>query len=120
MPDGDGTVRITLKDVYQQQQSLEKSLGDSLANLNLTMTQIKSHIDNQDQRNVAADQLHAEHGARIAAMQTILDQAQPVVTKTDFETRIRSLERFKYMLLGSVVVINIALGVIEYLLTHHP
>ena len=116
--DTDGTVRITLKDVYQQTQSLEKSLSDSLATLNLTMTQIKSHIDSQDQRNTAADQLHVEHGARLSAIQTILDQAQPVTVQADHETRLRSLERFKYTLFGAIVVINGAAAFIEYLLSH--
>jgi len=119
MPDSAGTVRITLKDVYQQTQSLEKSLYDSLATLNLTMTQIKSHIDSQDQRNAAADQLHVEHGTRLTTVEAILQQAQPITVHNDQETRLRSLERFKYTLLGAVIVINAAAAYIEYLLTHH-
>ena len=115
----DGLVRITLKDVYQQTQSLEKSLSDSLSALNLTMTQIKAHIDGQDRRNTAADQLHVEHGARLTAVEGILQQAQPISTKADVEIRLRSLERFKYTLLGAVIVINGAAAFIEYLLTHH-
>jgi hypothetical protein len=114
----DGTVRITLKDVYQQTQSLEKSLSESLSALNLTMTQIKSHIDGQDQRNAAADQLHVEHGARLTSLEATVNQAQPVKVQADFEARIRSLERFKFTLLGAVIVINGAAAFIEYLLTH--
>src|SRR5262244_3301201 len=104
--ESDGQVRITLKDVYQQTQSLEKSLSDALSALNLTMQSIKSHIEQLDTRNAAADQIHVEHSARISGIQTIIDQAQPVATRTDFETRIRSLERFKFTLLGAVIVIN--------------
>jgi predicted component of type VI protein secretion system len=114
----DGQVRITLKDVYQQTQQLEKSLSDSLAALNLTMTQIKAHIAAQDQRNTAADLLQAEHGTRLTAIEATLNQSQPVATHQDQENRIRSLERFKYMLLGAVIVVNTGAAYIEYLLRH--
>jgi len=115
---GDGQVRITLKDVYQQTQSLEKSLGDALTTLNLTMQQIKSHIEALDTRNAAADLIHAEHAARLAAAESVLQQAQPVRTQQDHEVRLRSLERFKYTLLGAVVVVNGAADWIFYLLAH--
>lgn len=114
--DTEGTVRITLKDVYQQTQSLEKSLSDSLATLNLTMTQIKSHIAGQDTRNAAADQIHAEHGIRLTTIEAIVAQAQPV----QLGARVASLEKFKYLLLGAIIVLQAAIGVAEYLLAHKP
>ena len=79
---------------------------------------IKGYIDQQDTRNAAADQLHVEHGARLAAAEAILQQSQPVAMN-DFEIRMRSWERFKYTLLGAVVVVNALLGVIEDYATHH-
>ena len=117
--DSDGQVRITLKDVYQQTQSLEKSLGDALSALNLTMQQIKGHIEQLDSRNSAADQIHVEHAARIAQAESVLLTAQPVKTQADHEVRLRSLERFKYTLLGAVVVVNAAADWIFYLITRH-
>ena len=114
-----GTAKTLALLVGVHSQSLEKSLGDSMGALNLTLQQIKGYIDGQDKRNTAADQLHAEHGTRITAMEATLNQAQPVATKADTEVRLRSLERFKYTLLGAVVVVNAAAGFIEYLATHH-
>ena len=116
---GDGQVRITLKDVYQQTQSLEKSLGDALGTLNLTMQQIKGHIEQLDTRNSAADQLHVEHAQRIALVETALARADLAVRLPDTEVRVRSLERFKYLLLGAVIVVNGAADWLIYLLTRH-
>ena len=117
--DSDGQVRITLKDVYQQTQSLEKSLSDALSTLNLTMQSIKGHIETLDTRNAAADQIHVEHAGRITKVESVLLAAQPEAMKTDFEIRIRSLERFKYTLFGAVIVVNAAAAYIEYLLIHN-
>ena len=116
--DGDGQVRITLKDVYQQTQSLEKSLGDALGALNLTMQSIKDHIGRLDSRNAAADQIHVEHAGRLTKIENVVLSAQPEATHKDFEVRIRSLERFKYTLFGAVIVVNAAAAFIEYLLIH--
>jgi predicted component of type VI protein secretion system len=113
--ENDGTVRITLKDVYQQTQSLEKTLSDSMSSLNLTMQDIRGHIDSQDKRNTSADQLHAEHGARITAMEAMLQQAQPV----QLGARVTSLERFRYTFLGAIVTLQAAVGLVEYLVLHH-
>lgn len=119
MAEATGEVRITLKDVYQQTQSLEKSLGDALSTLNLTMQQIKGHIEQLDNRNAAADQIHVEHAQRITATETALARADLAVRLPDHEVRVRSLERFKYLLLGAVIVVNAAADWLVYLLTHH-
>jgi len=67
------------------------------------------------------DELLGEREKINTSLQGIIDQAQPVATRTDFENRIRSLERFKFTLLGAVFVINGAAAYIEYLLRHaHP
>lgn len=116
--DATGEVRITLKDVYQQTQSLEKSLGDALGTLNLTMQQIKGHIETLDSRNAAADQLHVEHAQRITLVETSLAKADLAVRLPDTEVRVRALERFKYTLLGAVIVVNAAADWLFYLLSH--
>lgn len=118
MEESDGRVSITLKDVYQQTQSLEKSLGDSLATLNLTMVSIKSHLETLDSRNSAADELHREHSDRIRKLEIITDAANSKVTHADYEVRLRGLERFKYTLFGAIIIVNGAIGFIEYLLAH--
>jgi hypothetical protein len=88
-------------------------------NNQLTMTSIKSHLEMIDSRNTAADQLHTGHGSRLTAMESLLLKAQPETRLADHEVRVRSLERFKYALLGALILVN-ALGVfIEYLLTKH-
>ena len=125
--DSDGQVRITLKDVYQQTQSLEKtfgdrtvslekSLSDSLASINLTMQDIRGHIDSQDKRNTSADQLHTEHGTRLTAVEAVLAQSQPV----QLGERVTSLERFKFTLLGAIVALQAVFGAVEYLIVHKP
>jgi len=114
-----GTVTITLKDVYQQTQSLEKSLSGALTTLNLTMLSIKNHLEQLDSRNAAADELHREQSDRIRAAENVLSGANLATVLPDHEVRVRSLERFKYTLLGAVIVINGAAAYIEYLLTHH-
>lgn len=118
MAEAIGEVRITLKDVYQQTQSLEKSLGEALNNLNLTMQQVRSHIERLDSRNTAADLLHVEHGQRISAVETTLNKADLTVKLPDHETRVRSLERFKYMLFGAVVVVNGIADWVFYVISH--
>jgi hypothetical protein len=40
-------------------------------------------------------------------------------TQDDHESRIRSLERFQYKLVGAFVVVQIALGILEYFLLNH-
>ena len=113
-----GEVRITLKDVYQQTQSLEKSLSGSLGTLNLTMVAIQGHLGQLDTRNAAADQLNKEHGDRLTAAERILVAADLPVAMRDYEVRVRSLERFKWALMGALVLANGAAFIIEYLLTH--
>ena len=118
MEDG-SHVTIGLKDVYQQVQSMEKTVADAFATLNLTMVSIKGHLEQLDTRNASADQIHVEHGQRIAAAETVLLTANLPAVLPDHETRVRGLERFKYMLLGAVILINGAAALIEYLLSRH-
>lgn len=115
----DGTVQITLKDVYQQQQAIERTLSDSLNGLNLTMQQIRSHIEQLDTRNAAADQIHVEHASRLAKVESVIAEAQPVKTLEGYGSRIASLEKFKYLLIGALIFINAIAVFVEYLLSHY-
>lgn len=112
-----GNVQITLKDVYQQTQSLERALSDSLGSLNLTMVSIKSHLETIDNRNSAADELHREQNDRIRKVEEIITAANLVTVIPDVEVRLRTLERFKYTLVGALVLLNGMAVFIEYLLT---
>lgn len=67
--EGDGSVRITLKDVYDSNQALTERVADSFAQLNLTLAHLTAHLDKIDQRNNAADQIHLEHSTRIRALE---------------------------------------------------
>lgn len=118
MNDGTGQVTITLKDVYQATQTLERSLSDSLGTLNLTMVSIKGHLEQLDTRNAAADELHKEQGERLRKLETAVESAKLPSTLPDYEVRLRALERFKYTLLGAVLVVNTLIALAEYALTH--
>jgi hypothetical protein len=129
MPENDGTVRITLKDVYQQTQSLEKtfgdrtvqlerSLSDSMNSLNLTMQDIRLHIDTQDKRNASDDQLHSDYSRRLSSLEGVVQQVQPVSSHAEYDNRLQSLERFKYVLIGAMIALQAVVGLAEYLLLH--
>lgn len=117
--DDDGQLRFTIKDLYQQQQVLERTLADSLGALNVTLTAIRGHLEQVDTRNTAADQIHAEHAERIRATEQLVDRAGVATVIPDHEVRMRSLERFRWTLLGAVIAINALATVIEYLATRH-
>ena len=72
---------VTIKDLWQSQQSQTDRLADAIGSVEKTLERLTGHLDSIDQRNAGADRMLA-----------------------DFETRIRALERWRYTLPASVVV----------------
>lgn len=80
MPDGNGDLRITIKDLYLAQQEFgkkqvdsERKLSETFADLKITLVQIQNHISSIDTRNAAADQLNIEHARRIQDLERIVE-----------------------------------------------
>ena len=79
MPDAASVV--TIKDLWHSQQSQTDRLADAINAVERTLERLTGHLDSIDQRNARADG-----------------------TLTDFELRIRSLERWRYALPTSVIL----------------
>lgn len=94
-----GGLRITLKDLYQSQQTIDRRLAETFADLKITLAKIQTHLDNVDQRNMAADELHREQGRRIGEIERMIDISGLRTMREDrqrltdaFEMRLRRLE----------------------------
>lgn len=92
-------LRITLKDLYQSQQTIDRRLAETFADLKVTLVKIQTHLDTVDQRNQAADELHREHGRRIGEVERVIDMTGVRSLREDrqriadaFEARLRKLE----------------------------
>lgn len=72
MPDTDTSV-VTIKDLWDEQRRQSDRLADALGKLDQTVARLAGHLDAIDTFTKAAADLHADH-----------------------ETRIRSLERWRY------------------------
>lgn len=72
---------VTIKDLWQSQQSQTDRLATAIGSMETTLARLTGHLDSIDQRNLRADG-----------------------TLTDFESRIRSLERWRYALPVSLVI----------------
>lgn len=72
---------VTIKDLWQAQQVQTDRLADAINAVERTLERLTGHLDSIDQRNLSADR-----------------------TLTDFETRIRSLERWRYALPLSLIL----------------
>lgn len=72
---------VTIKDLWQSQQAQTDRLADAINAVERTLERLTGHLDSIDQRNANADRM-----------------------ATDFETRIRSLERWRYALPTSVIL----------------
>ena len=68
----DGSVRITLKDVYETNQLLASQVASAFADLRVTLANLGHHLESIDARNGAADQLHSDMSRRLSE----LEQAQ--------------------------------------------
>lgn len=76
-------LRITLKDLYVAQLETTRQLTESINSVKTAVDRLTGHLEVIDARNQNADKLH-----------------------TDFESRIRSLEAFKWKVIGAVIGIN--------------
>lgn len=91
---------ITLRDVYIRVTDISSQLGILSSNLQRTEDKIEDGIKQR-----------ADHEIRIRTLE------KTPIPVTDWEVRIRSLERFKYLLLGALILINGSVVVIEYFLS---
>ena len=72
---------VTVKDLWHAQQTQTDRLADAIGAVERTLERLTGHLDSIDQRNSRAD-----------------------LTLADFESRIRSLERWRYALPASLVL----------------
>lgn len=87
----DGEASLLLQQIITQQSTIAKDLSAMRAEVAKALT----HLEVVDTRNLAAEQLHADH-----------------------ETRLRLLERFRYTLAGMAVIGGVLSGFIGDLIGH--
>lgn len=100
----DGKVKVTLRDVWEAQHEQAKQLTAISTQLATLTTRVESRLD-------SAQTSAADHEARLRQ----LEKTTP--DTGDQEGRIRALERFRYTLVGGVVVLQAATALVQYLLT---
>ena len=83
---------ITMADLYQAIMAMKNDLTRSLAKLEVI-----------ESRNTDADRLHTDHESRLRALEGAVPRG--------LEARVMALEKFRYLILGALVVIQ-ALGVV--------
>jgi hypothetical protein len=89
-------LRITLKDVYSAQQELTSRLTDALHGVEQTLSKLIGHLERLDVWTQTADREHS-----------------------DFENRLRALERWRYALPVSVVLgLGSAVGALAAMFRH--
>lgn len=81
MSEGADTSVVTIKDLWQAQQSQTDRLADALHAVERSLERLTGHLDAIEQRNSLADK-----------------------TLADFESRLRSLERWRYAFPASVLL----------------
>ena len=113
----DGTVRITLKDVYESNQVLTARVADAFSELKLTLAGISSHLQSVDQRNQAADEIHRDHSSRIRKLEDaqVSEDTVSQASKAGEQARVQ----VRWALVGALLA---ALGVAaQYagLIPHH-
>jgi hypothetical protein len=103
---GEERVEITLRDVYDSQQQLTAltgSLGTQLTSLNARF----------EERHQESSRRADDHENRLR----VIEQSPKV--PDDHEGRIRALEKFRFTLVGAIIVINGALVLAEWVLFVH-
>lgn len=92
------SAQVTIGDLYRELVGMRGDLTRSLSKLEVI-----------ESRNSDADRLHADHEARIRAVEGALPSS--------LEGRIMALEKFRWQLVGALVVINVLAVVVEQLLS---
>ncbi len=87
---------VTIKDLWQSQQSQTDRLTDALNSVERTLERLTGHLDSIDQRNALADR-----------------------TLADYEGRLRALERWRYALPASLIVALGSAGAAVLAALHH-
>lgn len=72
---------VTIKDLWQSQQAQTDRLADAINAVERTLERLTGHLEAIDQRNAAADR-----------------------RETDYESRLRALERWRYALPASIIL----------------
>ena len=83
-------------------------LYNAIMAIKTDLTRSLSKLEVMESRNGDADRLHADHEARVRA----LENAVP----SSLEMRIMALEKFRWQIAGALVVIQVLAVVIEYFL----
>lgn len=106
------SAQVTIADLYR-----------ALVDMHTDVTRVLTKMERVDERNHQADQLHADHEGRIRTAEHEIGRAVSAVESltakgADQEGRMRSLEKFRWQVVGALVVINALAVVIEWALSH--
>lgn len=100
-------VSITLVDVYREVTGMRTDLA-----------KVSTHMERVDTRNEAADLLHKDHEDRLRGLEK-LDADAIKDTVHELRGKVSDLEKFRWMLMGMFVTLQILAGLVEYWLLHH-
>jgi hypothetical protein len=105
-PDGS----ITVKDLFVELKGMHSDL-----------TRVLTHMERVDERNRQADQLHTDHEGRLRTaeheVQALTGKVDGLIKDgADQEGRMRSLEKFRWQVVGALLVINALAVIVEWIL----
>lgn len=125
---GERDVVVTLRDVFQSQQGIERRLSDSLGEIKLALQGLDSRLTSVDDWNRAADELHREQSKRMDGLdQRVrqLEEAGRVDASAVTAVRLAEEERHAsalrtWQVLAAVGgIVGVVATVISLLMIHH-
>lgn len=95
--------QVTAADLYRELVGMRSDLG-----------RVLTHQEAVDVRNKNADSIHIDHESRIR----LLEQVDAEDFK-ELKGRVNSLEKFRWMLVGAMILIEVATTVVIVLISNH-
>lgn len=102
--------QVTIGDLYRE-----------LVGMRTDVAKVLTRMERIDERNHQADQLHTDHEGRIRTAEHEIGKAGSAVESltakaADTEGRMRSLEKFRWQVIGALITINALAVIIEWLI----
>ena len=109
-----GGLEITLRDVYDAQQDTGKAVAALAGRLDSLVTGVTARLDS------GGVQL-ADHETRLRSLEQV-DVDAIKENREDLKAlagKVESLEKFRWMLLGALILLQAVGAVADYVITHH-
>lgn len=110
-PHLNGNLQIVLSQLLTSNQAIQSDV----AGMKEQLVRVAVHLERVDTRNEAADRLHSDHESRLRILERL-----DITAFEKLSDRVSSLERWRYMMGGALVVLEVASTLALYLLLHRP